>query len=133
MSKRTQQSQHRPSRDTAKSKELADLRRENHKLKKQVAQGRKTVQRVVDSNDMFRGVDSTATPVNMEAAVLTRETLQKAFDLMNRQPSGPPQRIVPPGVCHECGGSLKKLELGPKVVEVCSQCGWRRVVKTVPI
>lgn len=117
MSKLNRQSQHRPSRDTVKSKELADLRRENHALKKQVARNRKVVQRVVDSNDMFRGVDrGVAWPKpETKGCVLTREAYQKSADMLL-------------GSC-PCGGKWKTLELGPKTLEVCDTCLTRRVVK----
>ena len=119
MSKLNRQSQHKPPRETVKSRELADLRRENHKLKKQVAQGRKTVQRVVDSNDMFRGIDRSTATFEMKGCILTRDVLEDAAKKMLNACS--------------CGGNWKRLELGPKVIEVCDQCTARRVVKPDPI
>lgn len=115
MAKLNRQSQHRASRENAKSRELADLKRENHRLKKQVAHGRKTVQRVVDSNDMFRDVDTVGVPLpEMKGCVLTSRVLQEAADKMFNACS--------------CGGQWKRLELGPKVIEVCVECTSRRVV-----
>lgn len=116
MSKLNRQSQHRPSRETIKSKELADLRRENHKLKRQVAQGQKAVRRVVDSNDMFRDIDQSTTTFPVEGCVLTNDVLRETVN-----------KIL--GAC-PCGGKWKRLELGPKTIDICDQCTTRRVVKT---
>jgi hypothetical protein len=120
MSKLNRQKQHRPPRDTAKNKELADLRRENHKLKQQVARTRKAAARAVESNDSFRGIDRGVIPMpEMKGPTLTRELLQGAVE-----------KVL--GAC-SCGGEWKRLELGPKTIEVCVGCTARRPVKPASI
>jgi hypothetical protein len=121
MSKLNRQKQHKPPRETAKSRELADLRRENHKLKQQVARTRKQAVRAIDAHfPLFSGVNrSTAPKPEMKGCVLTREVLRDAAEkMLNACP---------------CGGNWKRLELGPKVIEVCDQCTARRPVKSDPI
>lgn len=133
MSKQNRQAQHRPERDAAKNREMADLRRENHKLKKQVAQVRKQAVRAIDArfDPLFGGINRTVAPKpEMKGCVLTREVIQDSFDKMNEHRGGPPPVVfVPPGICYSCGCATKRLELGPKVAEVCPECGWRQVLK----
>lgn len=45
--------QHRPKRDSRKAKEAADLRRENHQLKRMLSQLRRRVEELVDQGDGY--------------------------------------------------------------------------------
>ena len=95
--------QHRPSRDDRKSKELAELRSENSHLKKQVARLRRQIEKMVE-------IHGLNVPEDDEQP-------------MEKPPEGP--------VCEKCGGTdLTQVSGNGKVFLICKNksCLWRKVL-----
>jgi len=100
----TRQQQHRPTNENQRSRELGDLKRQNHRLEVQNARLRKQLSRATEVKEGFEGYEGE--PDDIET---------------KNQPTGTcPQ----PG----CSGILKTLDLGPKTFEICPACKFRRLV-----
>jgi len=92
----------RPPKEVSQSKELAETKRENHKLKRQMAKLQKRLVKVLESG----GVPAEESP---------GETLV----VDNLSPSG--------DQCPECSETLTVMSFGPKTLRVCKKCKWRKV------
>jgi hypothetical protein len=91
---------HRPQRETSSSnKELAEVKRENHKLKRQIARLQKYVTKLMEQGP---------------ASVVPDE--------------GPVQPLENSIDCQTCGKPLTIVSFGTKVLKACKACGWRQVV-----
>lgn len=141
------QTQHRPERDTAHAHAENEVRKENQKLKRQNARLRQELTSALTSRGgfkdvppqrgpdlMFKDLDvSKATPV-VQGAVLTKETIEDAYRLVEKNYGQPTPPIpMPPvfygeGVCPKCGTLTRDVDCGPKTVRVCPKCKWRRTV-----
>lgn len=122
------QKQHRPERDVKHARELADLRRENNRLARQNARFRKQAERATSTRDMFEGVDTSATVPVQPGGAITPAVLEDAAERCRKGFGAPQERFYPAGSCPECGTATRRLELGPKTLDVCPECKWRKVV-----
>jgi len=122
MAKLNRQKQHKPPRETVKNREMADIRRENHKLKQQLARVRKQAVKAIDAHfdPLFSSINRNSIPKpEMKGCVLNREVLNSAVEkLMASCP---------------CGGNWKRLTLGPKTFDICDTCTARKPVSPDPI
>lgn len=102
------QAQHRPQREEQKSKELNDLKRENHKLARDRARLQKELEKALQTKSEFEG----------EAAEELAESKPKSVE---QTP------------CPECGATkVRKLSLAGKDYYICAECKWRRPADRLP-
>lgn len=101
--------QHRPEREERRNKELADLKRENHRLEKQVARLRKQLEKTVTESQDAEHV------AQQEEAV----QIQQAFTPL-------PVRVCP------CGSTVEaRLKMSTKTYIFCGMCKKRLGEETV--
>jgi hypothetical protein len=117
VSKRLRQAQHRPERDVKHAHEVADLKRENHKLAREKAALQKQLKRAITTRDMFEDVETKTVPVNLAGSPITTEVIEHAAERMRKEMGGP--------ACPNGCGPLKVLDLGPKTASVCPVCKYR--------
>ena len=91
----------RPPKEVSQSKELAETKRENHKLKRQLAKLQKRLVKVLES-----GAPAEESPED----TLVIDNLSVSGDQ-----------------CPECNETLTVLSFGPKTLRVCKKCKWRKV------
>jgi hypothetical protein len=110
MSAKVRQQQHRPAREGQKARELANLKRENHRLARANARLRK------EATKAWGGV------------TLTPEVIEDASERTKANLGAPQLDIHAPDQCTQpgCGGLLRRVDLGRIVLMVCVVCKWRR-------
>jgi len=130
------QKQHKPAREKQKARELADLKRQNHQLQRQVARVRKQATQAINAHfePMFSamGVERSV-PVNTEPQPITREVLEEAVARLEANHGAPQTRFLPKGsFCPtaDCNTELRLVELGRKDFLVCPVCKYRRAQST---
>jgi DNA-directed RNA polymerase subunit RPC12/RpoP len=96
MSKSHRITPHRPPKDESR-KQLADIKRENHQLKRALARAEKQVTRLVENS----------------ALVVEPESISP-------MDSGGVE-------CPSCKGFLTTVTIGPKTLVACKNCGFRKV------
>jgi predicted RNA-binding Zn-ribbon protein involved in translation (DUF1610 family) len=104
MGKHQHQVQHRERRDESRARELADLKKENLQLKRQVARLSKHLNKVLDAQ---AEKEESATQEHQEQRV---KAAPKKVDF----------------TCPSCESiNVKKLPLRTGVLVACKDCGWR--------
>lgn len=91
----------RPPKEVSQSKELAETKRENHKLKRQLAKLQKRLVKVLESG-------GTSYPDDEDVPLLPLEQSSNT--------------------CPDCNGTLTVVQVGPKTLHACKACKWRKVV-----
>lgn len=131
------QKQHKPPREKQKARELADLKRQNHQLQRQVARVRKRATQAINAHfePMFTDIEGIAqsVPVNTEPQPITCELLEEAVTRLEANHGAPQQRFLPKGsFCPtaDCNTELRLVELGRKDFLVCPVCKYRRAQST---
>jgi hypothetical protein len=117
--KKLRQKQHRPERDKQKAREIADLKRQNHQLQRQVARVRKTAVKAIVAH-----CEST-----LVGDVLTGKLVEDAAAAMTQNYGSPQVEYLPRGAfcpTPDCNTELKYLDLGEKSFMVCPVCKYRR-------
>jgi formamidopyrimidine-DNA glycosylase len=95
-----QATQHRPKREDQRAKEVSDLKRENHELKRAV----KRLQKEVTKR------------VSVEEDVAEQGLQEQAEMVVNKHG------------CPDCGTTVRELVLAGKQFHICPDCKWRAKV-----
>lgn len=90
----------RPPKEVSQSKELAETKRENHKLKRQLAKLQKRLVKALESGG--------AIPDDEEVTLPALEQSSNS--------------------CPDCNGTLTVVQIGPKTLHACKACKWRKAV-----
>lgn len=102
------QTQHKPSHQDQRAREVTDLKRDNQHLKKQIGRLRKQIGKMVDLHGLDIPVDPDANEIP-DVIEEEKETLER---------------------CEKCGGDAKIVEVGGKAFVCClSKCGWKKMLK----
>lgn len=108
MSPKSFQTQHKPPREESKGRELVEMKRENHALKKQISRLRKQLSKMVEKHGL-EIPEVEEDPMTGEHEVPVVE-LEKNLD-----------------VCERCGAEAKQIDVGGKFFLVClAKCGWKK-------
>ena len=109
--------QHRPKRENQKARELADLKRQNRKLQKELAeQAGKPLQPCCKCNDV--GCENCLQPSKERSAAAEKKQRKRAKD----EPALP--------ICPKCGRfALQVAELPRGTFSKCRECDYRGFIK----
>jgi hypothetical protein len=88
----------RPEREVSLSKELAETKRENHKLRRQLAKAEKRLVKALQAGAPVSDDESSPVPVD-----------------------------TPADGCPECAEPIRVVSIGGKVLKACPKCKWRKV------
>lgn len=95
--------QHKPQRDAAKAKELADLKQENKHLKRQISRLRRQIEKL-------QGIESEGPPE--EEMAPEPKSLAEEENIDSKY-------------CPNCKHSLIEIKTPTKVLVGCANCKWR--------
>ena len=103
------QTQHKPQREEVSRREMADVKRENHLLKKQIGRLRKQLAKMVEKHGLE--IPEVEEPLTGECEIPIVE-LEKNLN-----------------VCERCGAEAKEFSVGGKFFIAClAKCGWKKLV-----
>jgi len=92
-----------PQQEVSLSRELAETKRENHKLKRQLAKMQKR---------LVKAIETEASPeVDDEVTALEQAPKQDTTGV----------------ACPSCDGPVTVIKLGTKALKACKNCGWRKM------